>query len=439
MFLWLIIILWTGVSAAEDLCPVSVENRFLMRRCTPASSHQHLHATYITMSCIGADIPGTFYNKTMVVNIATRQGQTYVSARCPEDPLVYQACGVNRDVVTHQLFPTAPYCGAICKSGEATLPFTVDVTSQECYYEHKLVTHVIPTAHGGELEIWVKEGGICNGICDPIHLRGGSSLNSDLLFCVDERDCGGYSYGQVVKRDSRNYCFAPFNDCQTVGLDSSIPTCIFPYKDGITNNNFVLYNGSRCFAPLPSVSHLLDHFIPPTLYWYYCTNTMDQTNCSDPSRVGGSCLVGGFPSNVSIYTLCGARQLCDDGMEGRCHTINQHCTIHKHRLCDGADDCVMGSDERLEVCSKLTASQKCTRGFSLEQGPQGIPVDWIRDGEVDCMDGMDETETWEMCGSGTTRRIKYFAHKCADVFMCRSSTGEFLELGQLCSFINNCD
>eukprot|EP00116_Pleurobrachia_bachei_P007664 sb/3467926/ len=132
----------------------------------------------------------------------------------------------------------------------------------------------------------------------------------------------------------------------------------------------------------------------------YCGNGWDQTNCSDPAKIAGSCHIGGHLSTVSIYILCRENSmLCDNDMHKKCPTLNRHCTIHKHQLCNGQDDCAMGADERKAMCFKLT-QRSCVRSFSQNQGLLRIPVDWVQDGEVDCLDGEDEKVNWQTCGKG---------------------------------------
>eukprot|EP00116_Pleurobrachia_bachei_P001773 sb/3462035/ len=171
----------------------------------------------------------------------------------------------------------------------------------------------------------------------------------------------------------------------------------------------------------------------------YCGNRLDQTNCSDPAKVAGSCLIGGYLSTVSIYIVCQEKTtLCDDDMHKKCPTISKYCTIHKHQLCNGQDDCAMGADEQKETCLKLT-QRSCVRSFSQNQGLLRIPVEWVQDGEVDCLDGEDEKNNWKTCGKGIRRTIKYSEIKCVNVFLCKHNESKFLEAAFLCSFASNCD
>eukprot|EP00116_Pleurobrachia_bachei_P001220 sb/3461482/ len=244
--------------------------------------------------------------------------------------------------------------------------------------------------------------------------------------CIDESSCNGYHYGDVVKKRGR-YVFTPFNDLLDI---SSVLRG--------NGTDFPLYNSSRCFIPLPSIhwDQIFGKYEPDVSYRY---DGLDQTNCSDPAKIAGSCLIGGYLSTVSIHILCQVNSiLCDDDMHRKCPTINRDCTIHKHQFCDGQDDCAMGADERKETCLKLT-QRSCVRRFSRNQGLLKIPVDWVQDGDVDCLDGEDEKPNWQTCGKGIRRTIKYSSKKCTNVFLCKHSMEQFLEANLLCSIPSQCD
>ena len=96
----------------------------------------------------------------------------------------------------------------------------------------------------------------------------------------------------------------------------------------------------------------------PYLYMPFCEDFRDQTNCSDPKRVGVVCPIDGFPSNVSTAIICKPfyNGLCDDAMDKVCVAVTPACLIHKHQLCDGRDDCAYGEDE--DNC-RLSVYQVC--------------------------------------------------------------------------------
>ena len=136
----------------------------------------------------------------------------------------------------------------------------------------------------------------------------------------------------------------------------------------------------------------------------YCADFTDQTNCTDPQKVGGECEVNGHPTTISIYMICGDNpQLCDDNEENDCRDTSVDCKVHKHRLCDGVVDCPDGSDETHEDCRSMTIEQKCVRRFGERNYSLALPHSWIMDNKTDCMDGMDEVrENWEGCFAEAT-------------------------------------
>eukprot|EP00116_Pleurobrachia_bachei_P000914 sb/3461176/ len=405
-------------------CPIAVDNGFLVRSCQESWDG-------FFMQCLNSS---TMYNKTFKFDIATRSIKPYVTTLCPNDSIQYQACGsysfipfLNPD---KKLFQTSPVCGKLCyEHGKDMYGF--HTSSQTCPGAHDdsadRVGKTFSTVEGDIFTILVKKGGFCDGRCDRVELEG--NIAAPTLTCFDERSCNGYNYGAVSKskKEDGNYLFSPFNDLlEKIITESSI------------TSDFPLYNASRCFIPL---TRSANHLFTTAIYGgvSYCYDGLDQTNCSDPAKIAGSCLIGGYLSTVSIYVVCSEKSiLCDDEVHKNCPTINRYCTIHKHQLCNGQDDCAMGADERKATCLRLT-QRSCVRGFSPNQGALRIPVDWVQDGEVDCLNGEDEKTNWQTCGKGIRRTIKYSTKKCTNVFLCKHNMGKFVEATLLCSFSSNCD
>ena len=89
----------------------------------------------------------------------------------------------------------------------------------------------------------------------------------------------------------------------------------------------------------------------------YCADYTDQTNCTDKTRVAVSCYIEGYGYNtISKTMVCRKlrRGFCIDGMDIACIDVDSNCTLHKHQLCDGIEDCSSGSDEKHPWCAVMT-------------------------------------------------------------------------------------
>eukprot|EP00116_Pleurobrachia_bachei_P007873 sb/3468135/ len=165
-----------------------------------------------------------------------------------------------------------------------------------------------------------------------------------------------------------------------------------------------------------------------------CLNNQDQTNCSDPERVTMQCLSQGFSTTISIWGYCFGYQLCDDNYNNVCVDPEPGCTIHKGQLCDGHPDCNNGGDE---TCSDRT-KVSCIRRFHSQNGQKNvslpIPLEWVMDGEVDCLDGKDEDETqWLKCGKDYYTRYRENGTECKEVLLCPLEKN-YIDRINTCSF-----
>ena len=259
---------------------------------------------------------------------------------------------------------------------------------------------------------YIEKSQLCDDRCDDFD-------------CEDEANCNGYQYGMYCRHKFhplKVYSYLlPMDICDGVqvcenGEDES--NCTIPDDDlsntcvsTISGFRVPLRNNTRCF--------LLDH---ERIGYKYsaCTNNMDQTNCTDLSRVGVTCKINNFTSTVSKYMICAHQpKLCDDGMENMCVDVSFACTTHKHRLCDGLTDCQDNIDESNPLCSDMT-ERTCVRTASNDNIARQIPLTWLHDGIVDCMDGKDEEPIWPTCGVGDTERyvVESLEDACENVFLC---------------------
>ena len=81
----------------------------------------------------------------------------------------------------------------------------------------------------------------------------------------------------------------------------------------------------------------------------------------------------------------------------------------------------------------------CTRKAGTK-GPLAIPLTWLTDDVEDCLNGIDEEETWPTCGNVTTGTLRYVTNNtyCDDVFLCRNGATQYIELHELCDGIETC-
>eukprot|EP00116_Pleurobrachia_bachei_P000653 sb/3460915/ len=353
-------------------------------------------------------------------------------------------------------FGKEPQCGEWCQFYENYYP--MHDSSSSCKFtqlaDDETLHNLTDVVVNENLVFTYYSDHICNGVCN-IHynvdkVRFGSQS------CLDEIRCNGLSYLALFpnasldmmfdlmwfsnfwayppkKRSVDGHLINGFNGsyCDRSGGDTSIG-----------DNRFYLFNGSRCF-PFQFES---SNGIIVDRYYSYCTNGHDQTNCSDPSRVSGSCLVGGNPAKISIYFVCKLKNpfyregvrgtvICDDGLDSRCLEVGPFCKLHKHFVCDGVEDCLTGADER----GCLLSAKKCVRRFNFRRGLKRVPFNWVLDGDFDCQDDVDEMQGhWITCGHGITTRYRDHKDNCTEVWWCDERREDYAELVEVCDTIDSC-
>ena len=267
---------------------------------------------------------------------------------------------------------------------------------------------------------------ICNGHCE-------------LTGCEDEAQCNGFTYGQYCHQEGnitkpikyispyeicspyhKAQCCQSDKECEAVAMcKEAVPQCNSSMNRKYGTSYYEnLLNMTRCFSE------------------YICDPAIDQTNCSDPSRVGATCPINGYTSTVSKFRVCGDPPLCDDEFDSLCETVSEQCRVHKHQLCDEVDDCAHNIDEKISICQYQTV-QTCVRrgGNGIHSLP--IPLNWLHDGIRDCINGEDENN-WPFCGVGRTQRFVSDHNICSNVYLCPSGEPGFVEFEQLCDGTETC-
>ena len=372
-------------------------------------NHQKLY-----YKCLNSD---DYYTATYV------NGELRFSKFCIKDPYGYQACHrlhvriTNADVL----------CGGyICNLGEQNKHKFIECTGDACKSENRNCD--ISRQNTGKV--------LCDDKCESSN------------YCIDESYCNGHTYGVICDTmwigryvpvhwvcNGRKDCKdgSDENICNVTG--SSVITCTHYWtKVGYGVSSTVpIHENTRCSV-----------FGHNTNLHPYCLDYLDQTNCSDIERVGGYCEINGYWSSVSKYMVCfehsGIDQMCDDDFQNNCvHPSTSDCHIHKHLICDGISDCPDQSDENPQFCKTMTLELNknfvCIRRFQPRIGETRIPLFWIMDNEVDCMNGEDENlAIWGFCLENKAPYQK----NCKIAFLCPGVNLLKVRLDYLCNRIESC-
>eukprot|EP00116_Pleurobrachia_bachei_P001288 sb/3461550/ len=425
--------------ATCDQCPVTEVGGFLKRLCANGQ-----------YQCMTSNV--TYMKFNMFVS---RHLTTGLDKVCPGDPSNYQACFTSTD-----MFERPPYCGHICEMyGDSQIRNNWLIDKLPCL-DHD-VGHM-DTVRVGLRDYLTLPDTTCNNICDgSINyeqlLNEGSLTN---FWCLEELNCNNYHYGYLcqsggytrilpwlhVTADALPLCES--NDIHNIsGLykDHLHPEDIEEYCEGPSTES-TKYLSITTTYPLTNRTRCFPFRFPKDLEIYaqrpWCDNGYDQTNCSDPARVAGKCLIRGYPSTVSTLMTClpGMPGVCDDGMDLQCVQVSLMCRVHRHKLCDKIKDCEPNLDETKSICGSLS-TRKCIRRFG-RRTPLPIPFAWVKDGVIDCEGGEDEGDGWQMCGEGPTLRYTDSSHVCDEVFMCGPDGNEnFKSAASVCgaaSIVSEC-
>ena len=366
----------------------------------------------------------------------------WFNSSCENDPGSYQACGLTRNYFSG----TNALCGIIVSdSGEGIEDFSHNRMPTQPTMENRNMT----TLRSGQKTLKLN---VCDGVCQGFK-------------CEDEAVCNGFTYGVYCPKDDETeiYFGAPRDICSKSFIKYCPAIYTGPCKFQFTNPKMLCqltnenYNNGWALELNKAEGFLHPHVLvtnytrcrpPGSPERFYCEDGLDETNCSDPKRVGVECEINRFRSTVSKYRICAwdptgqvyVGSLCDDGIDGKCYDQRPgNCRLHKHQFCDKIKHCEDSWDEESIICISQT-KRKCRRrvGSITEHT---IPLEWLMDGEVDCVQGEDEKAlNWKTCGIGRSHRFVPEDTTCHNVYLCETSQHKesFVRLEDLCDGIETC-
>ena len=397
--------------ASGDKCGVvRLSSGYLKHMCFYETSRK------VSFKCAHSDV---FY-KLESIHLATPAPS--VSVTCKNDPHVYQACGFGAKVTGEGVLCGGYFC-------------------RNSFYKHIFDYMKCVGDECGAGERNCKTSGnpdiLCNGRCDS-------------SYCEDEKECNGYKYGVSCRKGSNNDYVNVHEVCDgSSGCSDRSDEKDCSVTDNTVNacTQYLVKVRDNLEVRVPILNYTRCSIVDPSVKAYpYCLDYLDQTNCSDIMRIGGYCRVKGYMTAVSESVVCldidqitkTPIQLCDDQSQKECTQL-ANCVIHKHKMCDASADCLYESDENLDTCKIKTdlLDFYCLRRFNTENGNISMPISWLRDGIIDCMNGEDENpDKWHFC-SGPSKQIVSVGTKCQDVFKCLRGH-VYVSFEQLCDGIDSC-
>ena len=263
----------------------------------------------------------------------------------------------------------------------------------------------------------------------------------DCRLCDDESFCNDVQYGMMCEWKYGSYLY-PIGICNGEvdcydGTDESDCTTSKSCTISPTHLHFQNFKNQKRELRPDQICAV------DALEFSMCSDGLDQTNCTDPERLAMSCTLEGFPTNISIFGVCQGYPLCDDNYNNECLEPEGVCIIHKAALCDGVPDCPGGSDETKTSCGILSNRVNCVRRVAKKKAAglkltYSIPLNWVFDNEIDCLNGEDENLTyWKKCGSGMSVRYLDKGSRCSDQMKCPNDD-KLIDFEELCDKIETC-
>ena len=413
----------TEIKVKFSDCKIEENNGFLKNVCY---KNQGIFGTLTKYKCSHSD---DFY-----IQDSEHLHFFFADQICPNDPHFYQACDKRLGgIVTNN--------EVLCENYLCHNSWGLVLTAHTLSYYGKCTAHCSNTnlnKEGCDERIALPSGKlvhpskICNDVCDVTKS------------CEDEGICNGYQYGKYCI-EKKKFAFIPVEaicnsvyncdggeDEKNCAATANTETSCRQFR---TKEIVPVHNYTKC-----GLVQSLDFIVAPKFTYCVIEDTVRyQTNCSDPSRVAVTCEINGYLSTVSKYVICfdDAINICDDHIDSMCYSTKS-CKVHKHQMCDQNIDCVDDADETHPNCTKTT-KRTCKRRLGIKS-ELPIPISWLRDGVRDCEDGIDETADWPKCGEGKTFRYMSSTESgCANVFICRSDSPDYVLLEDLCDGSENCE
>ena len=443
-------------------------------KCANAEVYYTLADGYVTLPRVSNPCPDSFFYQNCGLDILENQKNTFLA--------VYES---EETVAVRNI------CGVLCRQplyGYLKLHDPFDFcryrkTNDLCFPDQTITS----SRNDDGICKSLMERRQCDGFCDDLsEYTEDPSHDAWALDCLDERVCNNHTYGIFCPEWDQNRAFNgkthrflnayEFSPCSSInipyshfcrnttsieilceevknpGPSSNITFCkpspkgrhFLLFDETKLNGTIPLFNFSRC-GPLGIESPFNRHSTFNEIR--ICENYKEQTNCTDPERIGLFCKVDGFRSSVAKQVICNKRidqrtePLCDDEIDLACQYISESCYLHKHQLCDGASDCGGEIDEVSPLCDALI-DLPCTLRFGSKPAEK-IPVQWVLDGMIDCEGGEDERVDTPSCGKQDTLRYASVedSKSCSEVYLnlcTEDSERKFVEFTELCDGKGSC-